>query len=391
MRLRFLCWPRLAFIFLLFFNALESGWCASDEANEKVGDNHDGDGNLNVGEGGAHVLDSDRAMANDGEADETKEKDGEEYSGSSSSSEDGPTDPPRKEDLYFYRFDKDSVVTEFEAPSNDEEKANEKPDFLYNPTPGRIRIVEFYAHWCPHCQHFRQKYNKFAKRMKEIAKQNDLEVDIYAVSCVPHRPLCRDQDVHGFPRIKVYVGNGGKDEEGITIKYSDLHPFSVVKTISEKTGKHLLSGLDELEDEDIYRKEGEDNSEETAKGASSFWLQRTKRDIKHDIYLSFHFAMEHSVFVGKGPPDEPAREAFRDWINLLNQVLPPTWELQSFISEIAENIDTVLDSEENLMAIVNKHPPPKRAWSRSCSRGDKNMGYTCGLWELFHTVTSTLM
>ena len=65
-----------------------------------------------------------------------KEK-GESGSSSGSSSEDEP------EDLYFYLFDKESVVIEHQAPSDTEEK--DEPDFLYQTQPGHIRIVEFYA------------------------------------------------------------------------------------------------------------------------------------------------------------------------------------------------------------------------------------------------------
>ena len=73
-------------------------------------------------------------------AGEMEEEGDNEGSGDGSESEDG--DEP-EEDQYFYLFDKESFVTEYKAPSDDE--AEDKPDFLYNPQPGHIRIVEFYA------------------------------------------------------------------------------------------------------------------------------------------------------------------------------------------------------------------------------------------------------
>ena len=63
---------------------------------------------------------------------------GDKESGSGSNDE-----PETEEDLYFYLFDKESMVTEYKAPSDNE--AKDEPDFLYNPQPGHIRIVEFYA------------------------------------------------------------------------------------------------------------------------------------------------------------------------------------------------------------------------------------------------------
>jgi hypothetical protein len=53
-------------------------------------------------------------------------------------------------DDYFYVQDINSkvrhYVQEHLATSGTE------PDFLYDPNYPNGRIVEFYAHWCPHCQ-----------------------------------------------------------------------------------------------------------------------------------------------------------------------------------------------------------------------------------------------
>ena len=76
---------------------------------------------------------------NEKKQDEIEEEEGSDE-GSGSESED---EPETDEALYFYLSDKDSVVTEYKAPEGD--GVEDKPDFLYNPDPGRIRIVEFYA------------------------------------------------------------------------------------------------------------------------------------------------------------------------------------------------------------------------------------------------------
>ena len=48
-------------------------------------------------------------------------------------------------DFYFYLFDEDSAVVEIEGPVNEDDK--DEPPFLFNPKPGQIRIVEFYAQY----------------------------------------------------------------------------------------------------------------------------------------------------------------------------------------------------------------------------------------------------
>ena len=102
----------------------------------------------------------------------------------------------------------------------------------------RLRLFfSFSAHhysWCPHCQHFRKHYNDFAKQMKEIAKNNNIKLDVYAISCVPHKPICRDKDIHGYPRIKLFVGDNVEDDDGIEINHGSLHAFKVLQLLYEK-------------------------------------------------------------------------------------------------------------------------------------------------------------
>ena len=112
----------LALIFSLLFCLARYGRCESSE------------GNLVEQENGADAG-ADVKEIEVGE--EIKEQSGD--SGSGSASEDDATGA----DLYFYYFDKESLVTESKAPTD--KNAKDRPDFLYHPKPGHIRIVEFYA------------------------------------------------------------------------------------------------------------------------------------------------------------------------------------------------------------------------------------------------------
>ena len=245
--------------------------------------------------------------------------------------------------------------------------------------------------WCPHCQDFRPHYNAFAKQMKEIAERHNLKVEVYAISCVPHRSICNDQDIVGYPRVRMFLGEDGKGDNFIPIDHSILHPFKVMQMISEKTGTDASSAALAMAGE---MKEEQYNQENAVlapdnEDSDAFWIHKTKFDTYCDIHLSLHFAMQHGIFVGKDPPNEEEKKTFAGWIEILNHALPPSWPLQGMLTKIYSNITTVLDTEENLLGIVNRYPPPRKTWSRSCSRGDPTMGYTCGLWQLFHTTTST--
>jgi hypothetical protein len=150
------------------------------------------------------------------------------------------------------------------------------------------------------------------------------------------------------------------------------------------------------EDEENYGQEEEENENvagdtygwHSGGSSSPFWIPRTKKEIYQDAYLSFDFAMRNAIFVGNDPMTNATQEAFFDFLSMLADVLPPTWQLQWMVEDIVENMDTVLQSEEKLLEIVDKYPPRKKKWSQSCTRGKGGMGYTCGLWQLFHIMTS---
>lgn len=226
--------------------------------------------------------------------------------------------------------------------------------------------------------------------MKEIAEQSGLNIKVYAVSCVPHRYICKKNDVKGYPKVKLFL-DGSK--VGIDIPHKKVHPFEILKRIGTGSmanmtaaGLAITDGTWE-EDEDV-EEAVPDSAAALLAPDGSFWIERTKREIYNDAYLSFHFAMRNGVFAQKDPLTEEAKGAFFDFVYLLVDTLPPTWRLQWMVSEIVEQEKTVLDSEENLFKILDKYPPKKKKWSKACTRGKGSMGYTCGLWQLFHIMTS---
>lgn len=296
-----------------------------------------------------------------------------------------------EENLYFYLNDEEAslVVTEYEAPPAGQE---DKPDFIFQPGKGHIRVVEFYAHWCPHCQRFFPKFVAIARRVKELfdqqhqhdalhaASSSDIQstLGFYGVSCVPHKPLCHHFDVQSYPAIFLF-----KDEsaEGVQLDHQSLHPFAILREI----GIDNLDASIKQENFEVIMKRQPIEDDEVGHGdLSRFWIPRTKAEIYDDAYLSFDFAMRHAIHVGRGPLSDEARTAFTDWIQLLEKTLPPTWRLLSMVEDISEHLDEALESEEGLEKIVSHHPPETTTWSQPCTRGDLSMGYTCGLWQLFH-------
>jgi thiol oxidase len=291
-----------------------------------------------------------------------------------------------EEQLYLYEEDAGTVI-EYILPEKSDTVDPEKPDFLYAPNQG-YRIVEFYAPWCPHCQHFRDHFVEFAQQMHDLVGP-DTDLTVHAVSCVVHRPLCHDWDVHGYPRLLIFAA-GATNYTGMAI-YSELHPFDVLTDLgievdqTKMLGETITASSETsaaTTKKNIRGKEAKD-----ADATTEIAYKRTKEDIYNDAYLSFHFALRTGIFMVNGPLSEAEEAAFGQWLMLLHRTLPPTWHIQSLIRALTKDFEKVVQSEANLLEIVDKFPPPKKKWSLGCSHGEKGNGYTCGLWELFHIVT----
>ena len=72
-----------------------------------------------------------------------------------------------------------------------------------------VHIIEFYAPWCPHCQHFKPVYVELAR---EVAKRSiSVNVFFHSVSCTLNQDTCATYEIEGYPTFLGYRGDGGKD------------------------------------------------------------------------------------------------------------------------------------------------------------------------------------
>lgn len=63
----------------------------------------------------------------------------------------------------------------------------------------RAWVVDYYAHWCPHCVHYAPKFKSMAAEMK-----GETRVQFGALDCALHMEFCGGIGVIGFPTIRVY-------------------------------------------------------------------------------------------------------------------------------------------------------------------------------------------
>jgi thiol-disulfide isomerase/thioredoxin len=131
----------------------------------------------------------------------------------------------KKKDLseYLYLKEKPSDVYPIQEYKTDDKKAN--PDFLFSADYPYPRLVEFYAHWCPHCQHFKPIYIELGRKLRSVTQEMHLTtIETHAVSCVPNPKICSKLGIKGYPSVKLFPANS---VNGTVVNISVLHPLQV--------------------------------------------------------------------------------------------------------------------------------------------------------------------
>jgi len=274
-----------------------------------------------------------------------------------------------------------------EVNSDYEERVNH-PQFLTE-TDKQDRVVEFYASWCGHCQHYKPHYIQLARDVNKVKP-----VPFHAVPCPIHSEICKDQGIQGYPTIKFY--KAGSAEGEVIIKNGKIEDIIIGK----------LSGMVEGKDHDqdpILMKNStvtgiaatatakakiadKEKVEKIVQEAHTWKHKTSAEDTFHDATLSFDFAVRNSIFMTNDALNAEQAKVFSRWLNLLNKSVPSTMrEVKEDATALEHQFENIIASEESLLKYMSAKK--EQSWSDNCSKGVAGGGYTCGLWELFHTVT----
>ena len=263
------------------------------------------------------------------------------------------------------------------------------PDFLYRPSsPSDYspppRVVEFYAPWCPHCKHYAPKYMKLAAEVTAVQPS----IKFYAVSCVAHSELCKQEKVRGYPTIKYFL-QGSYEKLNVT-KPSALREnannllkelgFEGVKVGPLKAPPMPIAKL---------RAVKEKLKTDKQKARVIPFQMHDVQDAWTDASVSFEFALKNGIFMENGRLSREKSEAFHAWLDLLSKTLPSQMaRTHDIIDAILKKFVEATGSQTKLDELVSQHVPSQPNWTwRTCTYGDNEMGYTCGLWQLFHIMS----
>ena len=282
----------------------------------------------------------------------------------------------------------DSVfpINEYKASAD-----GEQPAFLFSPDYPNPRVVEFYAHWCPHCKHFFPKYVEFGRNLRTITDKmaGEILVETFAVSCVPNKDICSQMGIHGYPSLKLFPAHS---VNGTEFDRSNLHPSRVFNALgisieeysTSKQGKAAGGALAANAKSNVRANSiGTPNHEEPQR---KHFMERSKKETFDDAHLSFDFLLRHGVYTAPGALSNQAKYALDHFVSILTKALPASSSLHSISVALSENRNEIVTSEDALVQVLDGLlPPPSTTWSPACVL--HGTGYTCGLWTLFHIVT----
>lgn len=108
-----------------------------------------------------------------------------------------------------------------------------------------------------------------------------------------------------------------------------------------------------------------------------------------DVSVTFVTGLETSIkFPGSGELNQKQKDALLKYLDLLSIALPPEWGIHRLIGSLRDQFAIVTKGRAYLQKVLDKHPLPRKTWSRSCVNKERELsGYSCGLWKLLHVVT----
>lgn len=85
-------------------------------------------------------------------------------------------------------------------------------------------LIEFYAEWCGHCQHYASTYVKVAEAMKREVPS----VLVAAINCATHTSDCSAHGVHSYPTLKLFGAPADAVGAGLLLDGKLREPAAVV-------------------------------------------------------------------------------------------------------------------------------------------------------------------
>eukprot|EP01023_Acetabularia_acetabulum_P003730 TRINITY_DN11545_c0_g1_i2.p1 TRINITY_DN11545_c0_g1~~TRINITY_DN11545_c0_g1_i2.p1 ORF type:complete len:521 (-),score=66.06 TRINITY_DN11545_c0_g1_i2:596-2116(-) len=241
-------------------------------------------------------------------------------------------------------------------------------------------LMEFYASWCPACRHFKPDFEKIANYFNKEPRVKP-EVWVARVDCATEHDLCRVFEVNSYPTM--YLGHP-QDFKVDTVdklqKYSGARePQQIVKWIANHT-----KGAYDFKDESSHHAELELHKEK-AKTSTKKFTEESIEDIEKATLMAFEEIVQADL--------EGKRLAVIEILTLL-AAAHPSKRCKDGLSELVSNFSkywktTLSQPEESLKTYkVCGDDIGTLSWKQCKGTREDTRGFTCGLWMLFHSLST---
>ncbi|KAG1697534.1 hypothetical protein DVH05_015977 [Phytophthora capsici] len=255
-----------------------------------------------------------------------------------------------------------------------------------------VWIVDYYSSWCAHCRMFAPEWEKVG----EVYAQSKV-VQVGAVDCNQHKDVCQREEVHAYPTVKAHhVPLNSNEKVNMEVRgRKKVKP--VVKWVEELLVEHgIESGVDIstiTEDNKLRRNDVQDK--ETLRDDTSIHMKYKRL---RDAGKSAMLALENSLFIGMPVLEGERYDAALMWVNALVATFPMEGNRLAMVKLVNEMKTQKSWSLAEWNALLEKWRPVARETSFPSDlfdfRGDEDFNwevcktYTCGLWSLFHSMTT---
>mmetsp|Transcript_45138 Transcript_45138/g.98117 ORF Transcript_45138/g.98117 Transcript_45138/m.98117 type:complete len:509 (+) Transcript_45138:80-1606(+) len=256
-------------------------------------------------------------------------------------------------------------------------------------------LIEFFAPWCPHCQHFAPEFEQLAGIIRKSGTgSSQPRILAASVDCVRYGDMCRSWGVTGYPTML-----WGKTSDWLA---SDGKDKVVTVTVMERTAPAIIDWIKEnaaltLDTSKVSRDEvGLQLHNILAKRATIHSLGPTPQ-AKVDMWdVQLATALWIRNIVQNMPLREEPQQIFANFLALLARRLPKDAHggqcrssLQDLHQRVLLNVSIPADQLEDEWKLCGTNWNTYRHGWRSC-RGTwpGKRGYTCGIWNLLHVLAA---
>ncbi|CEH15440.1 Thioredoxin/protein disulfide isomerase [Ceraceosorus bombacis] len=108
-------------------------------------------------------------------------------------------------------------------------------DFSTSTSKG-MWLVEFYSPSCPHCRHFAPVWQDVVEVQEHLALTADFHMS--RVNCLTFGDLCNEQNIEGYPTLKLYADSKYIEDYTGKRKYDDLTSYVTARARDYQKAKH---------------------------------------------------------------------------------------------------------------------------------------------------------